>query len=170
MNNRKLYIISWIFKFIPPCHFHKFKAVLLRWAGAKIGKGVEIMSSVKIMGDMELIIGDYCYIGHEALIFGSKGSKITIEDYAKIGSRVIIVTGSHRFSIDGDCIEKEGTRADITIKRGSAISTASIIVPGITINEMSHCAAGCVVTKNVPAGVRVAGVPAKIIKDFKEDI
>ena len=33
---------------------------------------------------------------------------------------------------------------------------------------MSHVAAGSVVTKDVPEFMRVAGVPARIIKDLRE--
>lgn len=166
MDSKRLFIISWIFKFIPPTKCHNFKAKLLRWAGAKVGKNVEIVSSAKILGNMNLTIGDFCYIGHEALIFGPKGSNIILEDYSKVGSRVILVTGSHKFSIDGNCIEKEGIHKDIIIKRGAVVSTGCIVVPGITVNEMSHCAAGGVVTKDVPAKCRVAGIPARVIKDF----
>ena len=167
MDSKKLFLISWIFKFIPPTRGHNFKAKLLRWAGAKVGKKVEIVSSAKILGNMNLTIGDYCYIGHEALIFGPIGSNIILEDYAKVCSRTIVVTGQHRYSSDGNCVAKEGTCKDIIIKRGAVVDTASIVVPGVTVNEMAHCAAGCVVTKDVPAKCRVAGIPARVIKDFR---
>lgn len=157
-----------ILKFIPPVRAYHFKIRLLRWAGAQIGENVEIISSAKIQGQMNLSIGNNCFIGHEALIFGPIGSTITVEDYAKIGSRTIVVTGTHRFSSDGDCIEKEGAFKDVRICRGAVVSTGSIILPGITIGRMAHVAAGSVVTKNVPEYTRVGGVPAKFIKDLRE--
>ena len=126
MDSKKLFIISWIFKFIPPTRGHNFKAKLLRWAGAKVGKNVEIVSSAKILGNMNLTIGDYCYIGHEALIFGPIGSNIILEDYSKIASRAIVVTGQHRYSSDGNCIAKEGTYKDIIIKKGAVVGTSVI--------------------------------------------
>lgn len=164
----RLFILRWIFKFLPDSRCNILKSCLLRWAGANVGIGVEITSSVKIMGNCNLTIGNHVYLGHEALIFGPRGSNIIIEDYAKIGSRTIVVTGSHRFSPDGNCIEKEGTSADIRICSGAVCSTGTIVLPGKTIGKMSHAAAGSVITHDVPEYTRVAGVPAKVIKFFKD--
>lgn len=86
--------------------------------------------------------------------------------YAKLGSRTIVVTGTHRFSPDGDCIEKEGAYKDVKICRGAVVSTGSIVLPGITIGEMAHVAAGSVVTKDVPPYTRVAGNPARPIRNL----
>ena len=167
MNTKKMFIVLFIFKFIPPMRGHNIKTRLLKWAGVQVGKNVEIASSAKILGCMNLIIGNNCYIGHDALIFGSRDSTITIEDYSKIGSRVVLVTGYHRFSTDGNCIEKEGLHKDVTIKTGAAISTASIILPGVTVGKMAHVAAGAVVTKDVCDYTRVGGVPAKFMRDMR---
>ena len=138
MNTKKLFVYSLICKFLPPSQCNNFKAKMLRWCGAKVGNNVEIMS----------------------------GSKIILEDFCKIGSRVIIVTGSHVFTTDGNCIEGEGIYADVRICKGAAVSTASIILPGKTVNTMAHVAAGSVVTHDVPQYTRVAGIPAKVIKVF----
>lgn len=168
LNSTRLYIIRWLFRFIPDSRGHKLKSSLLRWAGAKVGKNVEIMSSAKIIGNFNLKIGDGVFIGHDALIFGPKGSHIIIEDYAKLGSRTIVVTGTHRFSPDGNCIEKEGTWQDVRICAGAVCSTHTVVLPGKTVGKMSHAAAGSVITHDVPEYTRVAGVPAKVIYDFKK--
>lgn len=170
LNTKKLYLVRWIFKFIPDSRGNNLKARLLRWAGASIGKNFSIMSSAKIIGDFNLTIGDNVSISHDALIFGPKGSHITIEDYVMLGSQTIVVTGTHRFSPDGNCIEKEGTFKDVRICKGAVCSTRTIVLPGKTIGRMSHAAAGSVITHDVPEYTRVAGVPARVIKNFKEDL
>ena len=43
------------------------------------------------------------------------------------------------------------------------------VLPGVTIGEGSIIAAGAVVTKDVPANMIVAGVPAKVIRKVKKD-
>lgn len=167
MNTRRLFLIRFLFRMIPPTRGHNLKTHLLRWAGAEVGDNVEITSSSLFLGNFSLKIGDNCYIGHEALIFGAEGSCIIIESFAKIGSRVVLVTGTHRFSTDGDCIEKEGIFADVRICSGAAVSTGSIVLPGVTVNRMAHVAAGSVVTKDVPEFHRVAGVPARVVRDLR---
>jgi acetyltransferase-like isoleucine patch superfamily enzyme len=168
INTKKMIVVRILFKFLPLLRCNNLKTIMLRWANIKVGNNLEISSSAKIIGNMDLEIGDNCFIGHEALIFGAYGSKIIMENYSKVGSRVIVVTGSHRFSVDGYCVEKEGTFKDIHICSGAVVSTGSTILPGVIVGKMSHVAAGSVVTKNVPEYNRVAGVPAKVIRDLRD--
>ena len=169
MNTKRLYIYQLITKVLPPTRCYKFKASLLKWCGARLGENVRVVSSAKIIGDMELVIGDNVFIGHDALVFGTAGSTISIGSNVIIGSRVTIVTGSHEFTPDGPCIEGPGVCADVTICSGAAISTGSIVLPGKIVNAMAHVAAGSVITHDVPEYTRVAGVPARVIKHFKEE-
>ncbi len=168
MNTKKLYIFNLLVKFLPASRLFDFKARLLRWCGAIVGKNVEIFTP-SIQGDFDLVLGDNVFLGHETLIFGNAESKITIENYAKVASRAIVVTGSHKFSPQYPSIAGPGTHNDILIKEGALVDTMAIVLPGKTIGYKSHVAAGAIVTHDVPDLVRVAGIPARIIKDFKSD-
>lgn len=161
----RLYFFNLLVKILPPSRCYKFKARVLRWCGAKVGKNVEIFTP-KILGNFELEIGDNVWIGHESLIFGAEGSKITVETNAKIASRAILTTGTHDYSIEYDNIAGPGRGESIRICSGAMVGTAAIILPGKTVGAKSHVAAGAVVTKDVPPMVRVAGIPAKVIKSF----
>jgi acetyltransferase-like isoleucine patch superfamily enzyme len=108
MKPKPLYWFGYLFRIISPTRGNSLKSGLLRWAGARVGENIEIASSEVILGIFSFTIGDNCYVGHETLIFGPTGSSVTIEDFAKVGSRVILTAGSHRSSTDGDWIEKEG--------------------------------------------------------------
>lgn len=132
-----------------------------------MGHDVEIMSSAKFYGNMELEIGNSVFIGHDALIFGAGGSRIVIGDYAKIGSRCVLVTGYHRITPDGPCIRGEGLFGDIIVEEGAAMSTMSMINPGKRVGKMSYVMAGSMVTHDVPDYTQVAGIPAREVKKFK---
>lgn len=150
---------------------NSLKSKMLRWCGAKIGKNCEICSSAKFLGGFNLIVGDNCYIGYEALMFGHSASTIELGDHVKIGSGTVITTGTHDFDPSGPCIEKDpGSYRNVKICKGAAVSTRSIVLPGKTVGTMSHVAAGGVVTHDVPEYTRVAGCPARIIKNFRDNV
>jgi len=168
MKTKRLYLASLIFKLLPLSRCHNFKAKLLRWCGIKVGKNVEIFSTAKFIGDGDIEIGDNVFIGCDAIISCNKGSQIIIEDYTIIGMRAILVTGFHPITPDGPrIIGYEETCSTIRIRKGASCGTSTIILPGITINEMAHVAAGSVVTKDVDPYIRVAGNPARPIKNLK---
>ncbi len=50
------------------------------------------------------------------------------------------------------------------VRRGAAIGTGAVIMCGITVGEQATVGAGSVVTRDVPPGAVVAGVPAKALK------
>ena len=58
----------------------------------------------------------------------------------------------------------------VIIKDGAYIGAYAQIMPGVTIGEGSLVAAGSIVTKSVPAGVVVAGNPAKYVCTVDEYI
>ena len=167
MNSKKLQILRLIFPLIPVMRMHALKARLLRWAGAKVGKDVEISSYLKVIGTGNLKIGDKCYLGHYTVLQIGGGSTFTMEAHSKVGSRCVVTTGSHRFSPDGDCIEKECITKDIRIERGAVVSTGSILLPGVTVHSMAHVVGQSLVLQDVPELTRVMGVPAAPIQDLR---
>lgn len=56
------------------------------------------------------------------------------------------------------------TRQGIIVDDDCWIGAKSTILDGVHIQKESVVAAGSVVTKNVPAGSIVAGVPAKVLR------
>ena len=54
------------------------------------------------------------------------------------------------------------------VKRRASIGSGATILCGLTIGEGALVAAGAVVTKDVPDYALVAGVPARIIGDVRE--
>lgn len=168
INTSKIHIYNFLLKVLPPSRCNNFKVSLLRWAGARVGSNVSLFSP-KILGNFDLIIGDNVWIGHEALLFGAAGSTIKIDDNAKVASQAVLVTGYHEYSIEYPNIAGPGKWDDIYIGKGSLVDTRAMILPGKSVGEKAHVAAGSIVTHDVPAFTRVAGIPARVIKNFKEE-
>jgi acetyltransferase-like isoleucine patch superfamily enzyme len=126
-------------------------------------------------------IGDNCYIGEGTRIWS--GHDIKIGNNVLISHNVNIVdTNSHeldsverseRFKdlmANGHWVDKGSILTSPIIVHDNAwISFGAIILKGVSIGEGSIIAAGTVVTKDVPDFVVVAGNPAKIIKNLKEE-
>lgn len=153
---------------LPNSGLQSLKAKLYRWAGVKVGKGVEFFQGIKIQGVGELEIDDRAFIGHEVLFMLNDGSKILVEEEAIIGSRSTIVTGFHPITPEGSRIlSREGTCSTIIIGKGCSVSTCCLVLPGVKVGEMSLVAAGATVAKDVEPYSMVGGCPAKFIKNLK---
>ena len=109
-------------------------------------------------------IGDNCRI--YTTQFGSEPFLISI------GNNVTITSGVRFLTHDGSTWlfkDEKGRRFNykrIKIGNNIFIGVNSIIMPGVIIDDDVIVASGSVVTKSIPKGSIVAGVPAKIIGDF----
>ena len=144
----------------------------------KLGRDVRIYAFVNLYG---------CEIGDESKI----GTFVEIQKGVRIGRRVKV--SSHSFICEGVTIEDEcfighgvmftndkyprsanadgslQTEADwavvpTLIKRGASIGSNATILCGVTVGERAIVGAGSVVTKDVPPGAVVAGVPARVLR------
>lgn len=88
-------------------------------------------------------------------------SKITIGEGATIARDVVIR------DYDGHTIKDPNYKIakPITIGKHVWIGNRAMILKGVTIGDGAIIAAGAIVTKDVPAGAVVAGVPAKVTKE-----
>lgn len=164
MSPLRLFIYSLITRFIPPTRCFGFKRWLLRWAGAEIGDNVRICSSVNIVGNGTLTIGDNTWIGHESFIMCS--SNVYIGADCDIAPRVYIGNGTHQITPDLQRIAGLDVNKDIKIENGVWLCVNTVILPGVTIGRKSVIAAGGVVTKSISEYSLAAGCPAIVKKNY----
>jgi len=136
-----------------------------------INESVFLAPGVKIIGDVN--IGKYSSIWYNSVLRGdiehiNIGEMTNIQD-----SSMIHVTGGE-FPVDignGVTVGHSVTLHGCTIKDFSLIGMNATILDGAIIEENSLVAAGSVVKPNfiVPSGKLVAGIPAKVIRDLRDD-
>lgn len=86
-----------------------------------------------------------------------------------IGNGCTVTSGVTFITHDGSaCLARDGRGrryyyAPIRVGDEVFIGMKSILMPGVELDDRVIVAAGAVVTRSVPAGCVVAGVPAKII-------
>ncbi len=87
---------------------------------------------------------------------------ITIGDEVLIGPNVSLISSGH--PIDPRYRRSHITAAPIVIERGAWLCAGCTVLHGVTVGADSVVAAGAVVTRDVPPGVVVGGVPARVLR------
>ena len=121
----------------------------------KIGTFVEIQKGVSI--------GKKCKISSHSFICEG----VTIEDEVFVGHNVTFINDIYPRSTTEDGglqTEDDWECIPTLINKGASIGSSSTILAGITIGERAIIGAGAVVTKDVPPGTIVAGVPARVLR------
>ncbi|MBK8466049.1 MAG: N-acetyltransferase [Chloracidobacterium sp.] len=132
--------------------------------GCEIGDETRVGAFVEIQKGVS--IGKRCKISsHSFLCEG-----VTIEDNVFIGHGVMFINDKFPRATNEDGSPQ--TEADwavipITIKKGASIGSNATILAGVTIGENALVGAGAVVTKDVPDGETVAGVPARPVAEAR---
>ncbi|GAA1194709.1 DapH/DapD/GlmU-related protein [Prauserella alba] len=79
-----------------------------------------------------------------------------------VAPKASLITGGHPLPLAER--REHLSFAPIVLEDDVWVGTAAVITQGVTIGAGAVVAAGAVVTRDVPAGTMVAGVPAQVIK------
>lgn len=141
----------------------------LKTCGAHIGKHAFIDKIDFINLDQKglsgLSIGSKCFIGRGSLL--DLAGSITIEDYATISPKVIVLSHQKVGLFNHPLLRKYPPLYSHTfIRKNTFIGAGAILNPGIEIGEGSLVGSGAVVVNSVPSHKIVVGIPAKVIKSI----
>ena len=139
----------------------RLRGVLLMPCFKHCGKNFQVVSTVSMSGHLHrLTIGKNVFLAHGSWI--GVGAPIELEDEVICGPYTVIVSGNHSMK-DGSYRLGPPQREPVRIGRGTWTGAGTKVMPGVTIGRGVLCAAGCVVTTDVPDYSIVGGVPAKVI-------
>jgi acetyltransferase-like isoleucine patch superfamily enzyme len=119
--------------------------------GARIGARCIVSRCVTI--NYEVTIGDDVKIMDNTHVTG----RTTIGDGAFVSTMVAMTNDN-----DPKASLSDGERlVGPTIEPGAVVGAGAILLPGVVLGEGCVVAAGAVVTRDVPAGATVLGIPAR---------
>jgi acetyltransferase-like isoleucine patch superfamily enzyme len=144
-----------------------------RWI--EIGAGTMIAAQVSLsagmvpgqdLGEVPLLrIGDRCLIGRGSHIVAHHS--IVIGDDVYAGPYVYITDQNHGYADPEIPIGRQWPRnAAVSIGAGSWLGTGVIVLPGAVIGRNVVVAAGSVVRGVVPDCCVIAGVPARVVREY----
>jgi acetyltransferase-like isoleucine patch superfamily enzyme len=118
--------------------------------------------------DPKIVIGNR--VTSTGLLTIAAMQEVTIEDDVMFALNVLISDGMHGFenAYEPYKNQKMWKIAPVLVKRGCWIGQNVVIMPGITIGEMSIIGANSVVTKSIPDRCIAVGAPARVVKNWDE--
>jgi UDP-2-acetamido-3-amino-2,3-dideoxy-glucuronate N-acetyltransferase len=129
--------------------------------GCTIGDGTRVGTFVEIQKNAT--VGARCKISSHTFICEG----VTIEDEVFIGHGVVFINDPDPRATAAD--GRPQTEADwkvvpTRVCRGASVGSGAVILAGVTVGEGALVGAGAVVTRDVPPGAVVAGVPARLMR------
>lgn len=154
-RRRALWAVAQVCFHWSPRSCYRWRALILRMFGARVGARVRIYPSVRIMFPWNLEIGDDSVIGWDVRLYALAP--------IRIASSVLISQGAHLCAGSHDHRQPHYPLVlkPIAIESGSWLAAECFIGPGVSIGAGSVVAARAVVMRSIPPRVVVAGNPAR---------
>ena len=117
-----------------------------------LGERVSTMNTLVNVASGDIHVGDLTIFGHNCMVITGRHEYVG-------GKRGFIATGQPDAPPEG---------YNIRIGSGCWIASGSIISGSVSIGDNTIIGAGSVVTRDIPADVFAAGVPARVIRRLEE--
>lgn len=138
---------------------------LVNLYGCRIGAHTKIGAFVEIQRGAT--VGEHCKISSHTFVCAG----VSIEDGVFIGHGVMFTNDRNPSAVNADGslqTDADWELIPTRVARRASIGSNATVLAGVTIGEGALVGAGAVVTRDVPPGMVVAGVPAVVIGNRQE--
>ena len=132
----------------------RWRVLLLRIYGAKVGKNVVIKNGVRVKYPWKLQVGDSSWIGEDCWI--DNMAEVTLGNNVCLSQACYLCTGNHDWRDPAFAMFAKG----IILEDGSWVASRCTLGPGITIGRNAIAAIGSVIWKSIPPSEIHGGNPA----------
>jgi acetyltransferase-like isoleucine patch superfamily enzyme len=168
MLSLKRYFVNAFVSLMPPTRAFGLKRFLWRLNGDQVGTNSSINSGAKVWGIGRVSIGADTWLGMNLVMIVPKGAEVIIGANVDIGPDVLLECGWHDI---GGPERRAGVERATSIKIGAGtwVGCRATLLGGASVGVGSVIAAGAMVLPgNYPDNVLLAGVPARVVRQFNE--
>ncbi|WP_048191942.1 DapH/DapD/GlmU-related protein [Pyrolobus fumarii] len=152
-------------------------------AGSRVGSHSVIYEAVSIGRRVRIghhvVVREGCVVRDESVI----GTRVILDSHVYVGRRVSIQSGVYLppgtvvhdnvfigpgAVFTNDRYPPSRRLIGVVVEEGAVVGAGAVVTPGVRIGKRAVVAAGAVVARDVPPGVVVAGVPARIVASRDE--
>jgi putative colanic acid biosynthesis acetyltransferase WcaF len=137
---------------------HRWRALLLRAFGARVGAGVHPYPSSRVWAPWNLEMGAGSCLAGRALCYNV--APVSLGEGAIVSQGAHLCAASHDFDDPGLPL----TGGPIRIGAGAWVAAEAFVGPGVTLGDRAVALARAVVVRDVAGGAVVAGNPARVIR------
>jgi maltose O-acetyltransferase len=142
---------------------HDGRAALLDQLLGGVGEGVVIRPPFRCDYGWNIHVGSGTFVNYDAVMLDVVPIEIGVS--CQFATRVQLLTATHPLD-PGPRRAGWESGAPITIGDNVWLGGGVIVCPGVTIGDDTVVGAGAVVTRDLPAGVVAAGVPARVLREI----
>ena len=136
---------------------------ILRELIGDLGEGVVIRPPFRCEYGTRVSIGAGTFVNFDCLMLDV--APITVGSACQLATRVQLLTATHPIDPEPRRIGWESAEP-IVVGDNVWLGGGVIVCPGVAIGDNTVVGAGAVVTRDLPAGIVAAGVPARVIREI----
>ena len=189
-HKKRLSYMPWLYASLKPAHRawaqqwqDEVQAHLLAMETVVLGANCFIAPEANLFAEpgRDIVIGDDCQVAADCFLHGpvrlgnhvsinhgvsmdGGAAGIEIGDHTRIAARCTLYAFNHGMDAGALVREQPVSSSGIRIGRDVWIGANVGIVDGVSIGDGAIVGMGAVVTRDVPAGMVVAGNPARVIR------